>query len=54
MYSGHPKAVADDLTTVCRIIRTEGEGRDIFLSRGCDDSEDEDSESASDEDVRWY
>lgn len=42
-----------DLTTACRILRTEGEGRDIFLSRGCDESEDED-EDGSDEDVEWY
>jgi len=45
--------VVGDLIMVCRIIRTEGEGRDIFLSRGCDESEDED-EGVSDEDVQWY
>ena len=42
-----------DLTTVHRILRTEGEEHDIFLSRGCDDSGDED-EGTSDEDVQWY
>ena len=42
-----------DLTTVCRILRTESEGRDIFLSRSCDESEDE-SEDISDEDsAQW-
>ena len=42
--------MTNNLTTVCRILRTEGEGRDIFLSRGCDESEDE---SVSDEDTQW-
>ena len=42
-----------DLMTVHRILRVEGEGRDIFLSRGCDDSGDED-EGTSNEDVQWY
>jgi hypothetical protein len=42
-----------DLTTVCRILRTESEGRDIFLSRGCDGSGDED-EDESDGDMQWY
>lgn len=40
---------------VRRILRTEGEGRDIFLSRGCDESEDEDEDGdGSDEDVEWF
>jgi hypothetical protein len=47
------KASGGDLTTVCRILRTEGEGRNIFLGRGCDESDDED-EGASDEDEEWY
>jgi hypothetical protein len=53
MHYNRTEAAAGDLTTVCRILRTEGEGRDIFLSRGCDESEDEDG-SVSDEDVQWY
>lgn len=39
-----------------RIIRTEGEGHDLFLSRGRDDSEDEDEDGdggESDEDLGW-
>lgn len=41
-----------DLTTACSILREElGEGRDIFLSGGCNESEDED-EDVSDEDMQ--
>ena len=50
-------SVAGELMMVCRrIIRTEGEGRDIFLSRRCDESDDEEEdedEDDSDEDVDW-
>ena len=44
-----------DLTTTCRILRTEGEGRDIFSGRGCDESEDEDEDvSDGESDTQWY
>lgn len=44
-----------DLTTTCRILRTEGEGRDIFSGRGCDESEDEDENvSDGESDTQWY
>jgi len=37
------------------ILRTEGEGRDIFLSRGCDESGDEDEGVSDGElDTQWY
>jgi len=41
---------AETIALFDEILRTEGDGRDIFLSRVCDESEDED-ESVSDEDV---
>lgn len=43
-----------DLTTVCRILRTEGEGRDIFLSRSCNESGDEDEDVSDGDDMQWY
>lgn len=46
-------AVVGNLMMVCSILRTEGEGRGVFLSRSCDESGDED-EDISDEDVQWY
>lgn len=48
---------AETIALFDEIIRTEGEGRDIFSSRGCDDSEGEDEdgdEDESDEDTQWY
>jgi hypothetical protein len=41
----------DDDVFFCRIIRTEGGGSDIFLTRGCDESEDEDEDE---DDSLWY
>ncbi|KAF9645772.1 WD40 repeat-like protein [Thelephora ganbajun] len=41
---------AETIVLFDEILRTEGEARDIFLSRGCDESEDED-EDVSDQDV---
>ena len=49
----HDYSTAGDLIATCRIIRTEGEGRDIFLNGGCDESEDE-GEAVSDEDEQWW
>ncbi|KAF9779652.1 WD40 repeat-like protein [Thelephora terrestris] len=46
---------AETIALFDEIIRTEGEGRDVFSSRECDESEDEDEgASESDEDTRWY
>lgn len=48
---------ADDGVYLCRIIRTEGGGGDIFSSRSCDESEDDDDEEEYEEeyeDLRWH
>jgi len=42
---------AETIALFDEILRTEGEGRDIFLNRGCDESEEE-GEGVSDEDER--
>lgn len=49
---------AETIALFDEILRSEGEGRDIFLSRVCDgdesDEDEDEDDSESDEDARWY